>query len=155
MATFYNPVQGPRIVPYLQERRATDRLPNGRPAFRVTQRFNTATDAFFPGRPHLAMDIGNFYCGDKLLAMRAGLAEYIFDTSGALGIQVTHGSGWKTQLWHISRWRVPNHSKVRKGQWIADVGSTGLDIGGCHCHVVVLDPMGRPHDPWPTLIQNQ
>jgi len=154
MASFYNPVQGPRIVPYLTERKASDKLPNGRPAFRVTQRFNVP-DAFFPGRIHYGMDIGNYYCGDKVLAMRAGLARHLVDTSGALGIEVTHGSGWKTIIWHVARFRVAHRSKVSKGQWIADIGSTGLDIGGCHGHVTVIDPNGKLHDPWPLLIQNQ
>lgn len=150
---FANPVQGPRIVPYLTQRLPSDVLPNGHPGFRVTQRFGDR-DAFgFPGI-HGAMDLGNFWCGDKLLAMRYGTVQYLVDPNGALGIQVTHRNRWKTQIWHISRYRVPNGSVVRRRKWIADVGSTGLDIGGCHAHVVVLDAQGHKRDPWPLLDQN-
>jgi len=153
---FGNPVQGPRIVPYLQPRTSRDVLPNGHPGFRVTQLFSTSNDVFNPGKPHLAIDIGNFYCGDKLVSMSSGKVHYLTDTSGALGVEILHGSGWRTQLWHISRWRVPNNSFVkRRGIWIADVGSTGLDIGGCHAHVCTISPGGSYVNPWLMLDQNQ
>ena len=156
MFGFGNPVQGPRIVPYLQARKPSDVLPNGRPAFRVTQPYNPATDAFFPGRPHLAIDIGNFNCGDRLLSMSSGRAVHLNDTSGALGIEIRHSSGWRTQLWHIAKRRVANGAWIRRrGIWIADVGSSGLDIGGCHCHVAVIDSVGRYVNPWLWLDQNQ
>lgn len=149
---FANPVQGPRIVPYLNVRLPTDVLPNGHPGFRVTQRFNDR-DIFFGNRIHGAMDIGNFYCGDKLLAMRRGTVRHLVDPNGALGIEVVHNNRWRTQIWHVSRFRVPNGSFVRRRKWIADVGQTGIDIGGCHAHVVVLD-RGMAVDPWPLLDQN-
>jgi len=151
---FRNPVQGPRIVPFLQPRTTQDVLPNGHPGFRVTQRFGDR-DAFgFPGI-HGAMDIGNFWCGDKLLAMKYGTVQYLVDPNGALGIQLTHRNGWKSQIWHLSRFRVADGSVVRRGKWIADVGSTGLDIGGCHAHVVAITPQGKHVDIWPLLDQNQ
>lgn len=153
MVHFANPVLGPRIVPFGQARLASDVLPNGRPGFRVTVRYQDL-DAFFH-RPHRAMDIGNFYCGDRVLAMAAGTLRYLVDPNGALGAEITHRNGYRTQVWHISRWRKPNGTHVRRKQWIADIGSTGLDVGGCHGHVVVLDKNGQPVDPWPLLEQNQ
>ena len=112
---FRNPVQGPRIVPFLQPRTTQDVLPNGHPGFRVTQRYGDR-DAFgFPGI-HGAMDIGNFWCGDKLLAMKYGTVQYLVDPNGALGIQLSHRNRWKTQIWHISRFRVPNGSIARRAQ---------------------------------------
>ena len=70
---FRNPVYGPRIVPFGQPSLSTDVLKNGHPAFSVTQRFHD-WDAIFRNRVHGAMDIGNFYCGDNVLAMRAGVS---------------------------------------------------------------------------------
>ena len=156
MFGFGNPVQGPRIVPYLQPRTSRDVLPNGHPGFRVTQLYNPANDAYFPGKAHLAIDIANYNCNDKLLSMSSGKVRYLRDPNGALGIELLHGSGWRTQLWHIARYRVPNGKYiVRRGIWIADVGSTGLDIGGCHCHVVTITPGGAIVNPWIWLDQNQ
>jgi len=153
---FGNPVQGPRIVPYLQPRTSRDVLPNGHPGFRVTQPFNPGNDVYFPGRPHLAIDIANYNCGDKLLSMSSGRVSYLRDPNGALGVQVAHPTGWRTQLWHIARYRVPNgYWSPRRGVWIADVSSTGLDIGGCHCHVVTISPGGVYVNPWYMLDQNQ
>ena len=156
MFGFGNPVQGPRIVPYLQPRTSRDVLPNGHPAFRVTQLYSTSNDVFNPGHPHLAIDIGNYNCGDRLLSMSSGRVQYLRDPNGALGVQVTHPTGWRTQLWHIARYRVPNgYWSPRRGVWIADVGSTGLDIGGCHCHVATISPGGSYVNPWLMLDQNQ
>lgn len=150
---FGNPVQGPRVVPFGAARTAADRLPNGRPSFRVTQRFSDL-DAFFRDRIHGAMDLGNFYCGDAVLAMEGGHAVHVKDAAGALGIRITHPNGYRSEYWHLSSRKVGSGVSVGRGQHIGGVGSTGLDIGGCHLHVVVLDPQGRKVDPWPLLDQN-
>ena len=150
---FGNPVQGPRVVPFGAARKATDVLPNGRPSFRVTQRFGDL-DAFFRDRTHGAMDLGNFYCGDRAVAMASGKASHITDPNGALGISISHGNGYNTEYWHLRRRLVGNGTAVAAGIAIGEVGSTGLDIGGCHLHVVVRDPQGRAVDPWPLLNQN-
>lgn len=153
---FDNPVGGPRIVPFGQPRKPTDVLKNGHPGFRVTQSFNH-WDAIFRNRIHGAMDIGNFFCGDSLKAMDSGTAIHLRDPNGALGVEVRHPNGYRTQLWHMGRisLKVPSGSVVRAGERLGRVGRTGLDIGGCHCHVVVLDPTGRRVDPWPLLNQNR
>lgn len=150
---FRKPVGGPRIVPFAQPRTRTDYLANGHPGFRVTQRFGD-WDAFFHNAIHGAMDIGNFYCRDRVVAMAAGYATRISDPNGALGVQVKHPNGYRTQYWHLSRYAaaVPAQgASVAEGTLIGYVGRTGLDLGGCHLHVVVINPQGTPVDPWPLI----
>lgn len=149
---FRNPVAGPRIVPFGTARTSSDVLRNGRPAFRVTQSFNH-WDAFFGNRIHGAMDVGNFYCGDSVYAMEAGTVTHLRDPNGAIGIRVSHTNGYKTELWHLSRISptTPNNVWVRKGKTLGNVGSSGLDIGGCHLHVVMINPQGQRIDPWPYM----
>ena len=149
---FGNPVRGPRIVPFGQPRLRTDVLNNGHPAFRVTQSFGH-WDAIFGGI-HGAMDIGNFFCGDSVYSMLGGVAIHLRDPNGALGVEVSHANAWRTQVWHLSKINVPNGVRVPKGRLLGRVGSTGLNIGGCHVHVVTIDPMGHIRDPWPLLDQN-
>lgn len=146
---FTNPVRGPRIVPFGSARTAADVLPNGRPAFRVTQRY-ADTDIFFGGR-HNAIDIGNFYCGDELLAMAPGRVSTRQDTYGALIAEIDHGNGYVTGYGHLRSFTVVSGS-VTGGERIGYVGDTGLG-GVCHCHVYVRKN-GVLIDPWPLLYQN-
>jgi len=100
------------------------------------------------------MDLGNFNCRDQVKAMAAGWAQRISDTSGALGVQVSHANAYRTQYWHLSRYAasVPvQGASVAEGTVIGYVGRTGIDIGGCHLHVVVINPQGRLVDPWPLI----
>ena len=151
---FENPVLGPRIVPFGAARTATDVLPNGHPSFRVTQRF-ADLDAFFRDRIHGAIDVANFgFAGEQAKAMAGGVTTLLRDPNGALGVDVRHPNGWRSQLWHLARFDVGNGVSVKTGQLVGLVGNTGLDIGGRHLHIVVLDPAGNPRDPWPLLNQN-
>lgn len=157
---FGNPARGPRIVPFQALRKTTDKLPNGHPAFRVTQRFDDV-DAYWskrgkPGVKHGAMDIGNTLCGDEIIAMQPGVVDVIQDFSvpPALGVKITNGAR-VTEQWHLGRVIVRDGQRVNLGQVIGYNGSTGLDIGGCHTHVKVSLDGGRTwRDPWPLLFQN-
>jgi murein DD-endopeptidase MepM/ murein hydrolase activator NlpD len=146
---FRKPVGGPRLVPFGEARRPGDKLANGRPGFRVTQSFGH-WDSIFK-KVHLAMDIGNFYCGDRVSAMAAGTARRLIDPNGALGIAVYHQNGYRTETWHLRAYKVADGQWVEEGKLIGLVGSTGLDIGGCHCHVACYDPQGRAVDPYPLI----
>ena len=150
---FSNPVQGPRIIPFGEPRLPTDSLPNGHQAFKVTQRFG---DEFTQYGPHTGMDLGNFSCGDHVVAMEAGNAYAGVDGAGALHVIIDHGDGWKTLYWHLSAWvtvRRGEWVRVSKGQQIGLVGATGLG-SGCHLHVEV-HYNGVKKDPWVFLAQNQ
>lgn len=140
---------GPRIVPFGEARKPSDKLANGHPGFRVTQSFGH-WDAIFR-MPHLAMDIGNFYCGDRVTAMEQGIATRLLDPNGALGIRVSHPNGYKTEVWHLRKYVAVSGSQVSRGQLLGYCGSSGLDIGGCHVHVVCINPQGQPVDPYPLI----
>ena len=119
--------------------------PRAHDTFRVTQRFDDP-DAYWllsnPGKPlsaapkHRATDIGNFRCGDPILAMRAGTARRVKDSAGALGIVIDHGHGVTSESWHLNGWTVADGQPVVAGNQVGIVGRTGLgDV--CHCHIEV------------------
>lgn len=155
MATpfLHNPVYGPRIVPFGQPRTSFDVLPNGRPGFRVTQRY-TDWDVFLGRAIHGALDLGNYYCGDSVIAPLRGVCRVLRDPNGALGVEIRHPNGWRTQFWHLAKVNIVTGQSVFRGRRIGWVGSTGLDIGGCHLHFVLINPSGTKVDPWPYLYQN-
>jgi hypothetical protein len=146
-----NPTDAPRIVPYGTNRTTKDKLPNGRPAFRVTQRY-ADIDAYFGGK-HGALDLGNYNCGDRLLASVAGTIRNKRDSYGAMIVEVVEPSGALVGYGHVSRFRQANGAKVARGAHIADVGDTGLG-GVCHCHYYRRTSSGALVDPWPLLEQN-
>lgn len=145
-----NPTQGPRVVPFGVERTASDKLPNGHPSFRVTQRF-ADTDRFFGGQ-HNALDLGNYYCNDSLLASVAGTVANKRDIYGALIVEIRESNGNVVGYGHVSRYARSHGSAVSRGTVIASVGDTGLG-GVCHCHYYRIEG-GRLVDPWPRLEQN-
>jgi hypothetical protein len=117
--------------------------PRAYDTFRVTQRFDDP-DSINPSVKHRAVDIGNFRCGDTLVAMAPGVAYRVKDNamaargapSDALGIRIDHGYGVLSEIWHMSQWLVENGSHVNAGQTIGSVGATGLG-SVCHAHVEI------------------
>ena len=154
MAYFRNPVGGPRVVPFGTARTSADVLRNGHPGFRVTQRYGD-WDAFFKTRIHGGTDMGNYYCAENVYAMAAGTVWLFSDSAGAKVVEIAHANGYKTQYWHLAKYRkgLASGQQVVKGYRIGIHGSTGLDIGGCHLHIGMKDATGRPIDPWPYMNQ--
>lgn len=153
-----HPVEGPRIVPFGEPRLASDVLPNGRPAFRVTQNYDDV-DWYWQQqgiiRLHLALDLGNQHCDDRVLSPFDGVAEPLRDRYGALGVQVTRPTdGLVAQMWHLGKVNIAHGQQVTRGQFVGRNGGTGLANGVCHVHFMVL-VNGQPIDPWPLLAQNQ
>ena len=149
---FGNPVDGPRIVPFGEARLPTDKLPNGHLGFRVTQRFADVNLTYSP-KPHGALDVGNYVCGDRVIATAPGTARRFGpDANGALAVIVSHVDGWVTEYWHLAAFTITNGQSVVPGQQIGVVGDTGLGAV-CHLHFVVKRN-GVLTDPWPLLIQN-
>jgi hypothetical protein len=146
------PVPGPRIVPFGEDRLATDVLENGRPAFRITQRFHDINPAFPQNGEHGATDLGNWACGDPVYAVWDGKAKTIGpDQYGALGIIIDHG-GWSSLYWHLNGFSIARGDAVpvTRGQQIGIVGKTGL---GAVCHVhFELSVNGKRIDPEPYLL---
>ena len=115
--------------------------PRAYDTFRVTQQFDDVDFYHGDGRKHLATDIGNFTCGDTVVAMAPGTAWPLKDKasqlgapSDALGVKVDHGSGITTEVWHLNRIDIAGGQKVAAGQPIGIVGDTGLG-SVCHAHV--------------------
>ncbi len=52
-------------------------------------------------------------------------------------IEINHAEGYMTRYAHISQRRVAEGQSIRRGQWIADVGSTGRSTGP-HLHYEVF-----------------
>lgn len=91
-------------------------------------------------------------CGSALYAAAGGsvLSSYWSDVYGnrlVLGHGVTHGVGLATIYNHATSYTVGVGQRVRRGQVIGYVGSTGWSTG-CHLHFTVMangtavDPMG-------------
>jgi hypothetical protein len=147
-----NPTQAPRVVPFGVARTSTDKLPNGHPAFRVTQRY-ADTDRYFGGI-HGAIDLGNYYCGDRMLAAHSGRIANKRDIYGALIVEITASDGSKTGYGHLDAYWQNHGAWVAARAVIGIVGDTGLG-NICHCHFYHRGTDGRLRDPWPMLEQNQ
>ena len=96
-------------------------------------------------RMHSGTDFGAAY-GSPIVAVADGLVSY----SGPHGghgnyVRLEHGGGVGTAYGHMSRIAVGPGSRVRAGQVIGYVGSTGLSTGP-HLHYEVFRD-GRPVDP--------
>lgn len=138
--------------------------PRAYDTFRVTQQFDTL-DSYWADidrragrtpRTHQATDIGNFRCGDPIVAMAAGVAYRVKDNAtalgaptDALGIRIDHGSGISTEMWHLDGYTVLHGQRVTAGQQVGIVGDTGLKAV-CHCHVEVKRN-GVKFDPEPLM----
>lgn len=127
--------------------------PRAHDTYRVTKR-SSDPDPGGPGGKHLAIDIGNFRCGDPILAMAPGRARHAEDEAkadgaptNAIGVVVNHGSGVVTEYWHLSKRSVGDGVDVVAGQRIGLVGDTG-NVDGCHCHIE-LKVNGKRRDPEP------
>lgn len=160
--TFRSPVTKPLLTygtpkPVPPDPRAYD-------TFRVTQRFDSP-DSYWaardiaagrPPRTHGATDIGNFRCGDPIVATAPGVARRVHDNatalgmpSDALGVVIDHGYGITTEYWHLNRQDVADGQRVMSGQQIGIVGSTGIGTV-CHCHIEAKRN-GVRFDPEPLL----
>jgi murein DD-endopeptidase MepM/ murein hydrolase activator NlpD len=84
--------------------------------------------------------------GTKIFATADGKVV-TSDWLGGYGqaVEIDHGSGLKTLYAHCSRLQVKKGQTVRRGDWIACVGMTGL-ASGPHCHYEV-HLQGKPVDP--------
>lgn len=114
---------------------------------RVTSRFNPKR--FHPilkkKRPHLGVDYGAPR-GTPIRAIGAGVVRY----SGKRGgygnfVKIDHEGPYHTHYAHLHKIKVRNGQRVKQGQVIGTVGSTGLATGP-HLHFEFLSS-GRHVDP--------
>ncbi len=113
---------------------------------RLTSRFGTRRSPF-TGEPdfHAGVDIAA-RPGTRIVAPGAGTVVFAGER-GALGraVILDHGGGIRTVFGHASRLLVRAGQRVRRGQPIAAVGSSGRSTGP-HLHYAVL-LRGEPIDP--------
>jgi len=89
-------------------------------------------------RMHPGIDIGN-RTGTPIYATADGVVTMAGNTGGDLGklITVNHGYGYKTRYGHLSKIKVKRGQKVRRGDLIGLMGSTGYSTGP-HLHYEVI-----------------
>jgi murein DD-endopeptidase MepM/ murein hydrolase activator NlpD len=133
---------------------APDGKASKRPFLRSPLEFSRVTSKFNPKRfhpilkkrrPHLGVDYGAPR-GTPIRAIGAGVVRY----SGKRGgygnfVKIDHAGPYHTQYAHLHRIKVRNGQRVKQGQIIGTVGSTGLATGP-HLHFEFLSN-GRHVDP--------
>jgi murein DD-endopeptidase MepM/ murein hydrolase activator NlpD len=89
-------------------------------------------------RFHGGLDISN-KTGTPIYATADGVVSFSGNTGGDLGrmITVNHGYGYKTRYGHLNKVKVQRGQKVRRGDMIGLMGSTGYSTGP-HLHYEVL-----------------
>ena len=116
-------------------------LPTGVPIggnFRMTSGFGLRVDPFTHTLArHEGLDFTAMQ-GTPILAAADGLVTRSGweDTYGNI-VEVTHAEGFMTRYAHISKRHVTEGQRVKRGQHIADVGSTGRSTGP-HLHYEVF-----------------
>ena len=116
-------------------------LPTGVPIagdFRMTSGFGMRLDPFTHTLArHEGLDFTASY-GAPIVATADGLVTRSGweDTYGHI-VEVTHAEGFMTRYAHISKRHVTEGQRVKRGQHIADVGSTGRSTGP-HLHYEVF-----------------
>jgi murein DD-endopeptidase MepM/ murein hydrolase activator NlpD len=141
---FANPVPGHIYGPM-------ERWP-GRPTFHVAATF---AQHIASKRPP-GVDISNQREGDPVLACDNGVIAHVLrDPNGALIVRLRVDSMVGTLLGyaHLHSYTVSEGQRVKRGQVIGRVGSTGAP-GQPHLHLG-MNVNGRERDVWPYLQQNQ
>ncbi|MCC7539376.1 MAG: M23 family metallopeptidase [Deltaproteobacteria bacterium] len=100
------------------------------------------------GGYHLAVDMPG-PSGSPVRAAERGLVVYADNGVRGYGnfVMIVHPNGWVTAYAHNSRFRVTAGQKVRRGERIADLGSTGISRGP-HVHFMLMHD-GEHCDPTP------
>ena len=132
-----------------QKRRVWDYTPSVRPLQNatMTSHFGRRMDPF---TGNAAMHRGVDFASRPGTPIRV-TANGVITLAGRFGtygivVEVDHGNGVVTRYAHCSATLVQAGQRVRRGEFIARVGSTGKS-SGCHCHYEVLrngfqvDPM--------------
>ena len=122
--------------------------PSGRPVTEgwLSSGFGKRTDPF-TGRPaiHNGVDFAG-KAGSAIVAVAAGVVTWAGPRSGYGNlVEVNHGRGFVTRYAHNRKHRVKVGQSVKKGQQIAEMGSSGRSTGP-HVHFEVLRN-GKAVDP--------
>ncbi len=95
---------------------------------------------------HTGIDIANYY-GAPVRAAESGKVIFVGRNRGyGKMIIIRHTNGYSTRYAHLSKYRVRHGRRVRQGQIIGYVGSTGLSTGP-HLHFEIRH-FGKPLNPY-------
>ncbi len=115
-------------------------LPKGRPIVQgwLSSRYGMRTDPFTGKRDfHAGIDFAGKE-GSPVVATAAGVVTWAGTRSGyGKLVEINHGSGYITRYGHSRKILVKIGDTVKKGQIIAEMGSTGRSTGP-HVHFEVL-----------------
>jgi murein DD-endopeptidase MepM/ murein hydrolase activator NlpD len=94
---------------------------------------------------HKGLDLGG-HTGKPIVAPADGVVIFVGRRGGyGQTVVMDHGYGIQTHYAHLNKYRVERGQRVRRGQLIADMGSTGKSTGP-HLHYEVRR-LGNPLDP--------
>jgi len=114
-------------------------IPSGRPVEKLslTSNFGVRSDPFNGGaRMHKGIDIPG-PVGTPIYATADGIVSRAGWASGYGNlVEISHGNGMETRYGHMSKLVVAPNSRVRRGQIIGLMGSTGRSTGS-HLHYEV------------------
>lgn len=122
--------------------------PSGKPVGSgyISSSFGKRADPF---SGQMAFHAGTDYAGiegDRVVAVAAGVVTWSGDRYGYGNlVEVDHGNGYVTRYAHNKRNLVKTGELVKKGQAVAQMGSTGRSTGP-HVHFEILRD-GKPIDP--------
>jgi len=95
---------------------------------------------------HNGIDISGSV-GDQIVAPAKGVVKSIYSNSaGGNQLLIEHRNGFTSGYAHLSKYHVSQGDFVKKGQVIAEVGSTGKATGP-HLHLTLKDRSGKFVDP--------
>jgi murein DD-endopeptidase MepM/ murein hydrolase activator NlpD len=117
----------------------------------LTDSFGVRSNPFGGGgvEGHEGQDIAAPF-GAPVTATADGMVVYAAARSGYGNVVVIyHGNGLTTRYGHLSQIGVETGQRIRRGDEIGKVGSTGRSTGP-HCHYEVRQN-GVPHDPMPYI----
>lgn len=124
-------------------------FPQGVPVYRagISAGFGTRWNPFGRGQVfHEGIDLVSAY-GSPVYATANGVVKRArTNRRNGRYIVIDHGHGYKTLFAHLSRSMVSRHMKVRRGQLIGYLGSTGRSTGP-HLHYGVYH-RGKPVNPY-------
>ena len=95
--------------------------------------------------------------GDPLVAPAAGVVVWTGETAiHGLGVILDHGAGVFSGYWHMSLISVEPGMQLERGDWLGNIGSTGLSTGPhLHWEVIVqgidVDPVQWTNEQRPPL----
>jgi murein DD-endopeptidase MepM/ murein hydrolase activator NlpD len=141
-APLLKPVEGRMVSPDLPPLQGEDNfLPEGSPIFKgyawPAKGLLTSGYGWRWGRMHAGIDIAADV-GTPIFAAADGVVEYSGWNSGGYGnlVEIRHADGSLTRYAHLNTSMVQEGQKVKQGEQIAEMGSTGYSTGP-HLHFEV------------------